>query len=433
MRIRFEIDLDYWVKRVDAFAHRDPWVIVLLMFVLAAHMVQIGFPDSSKVFDEVHYSLSSLATLRGEAANAEHPPLPKLIGALGIGLFGDNWFGWRFPQVIMGIVGLFAFYLIVRRFLGDPWALGSTMILAVDPVFFIHGGTLLLDMAPFMFGFVAIELYLRGNLRLSAVMMGLAFLAREMTIFLFVALAVFHLVRGRARSMNMRRVMKTGLTYTLIAFVVFMGLLWAYDLKFQVASAASITNYVSVNVVIDSNSSAITTIANTVQSTSKDLMWNPVQHLVFIYNYHGPQGMVIKANVDSFDFAWNWIQPVQFSRNGSVYPLSYMFNSPTYFRVDVDVTATGPEGTTVKHYQPIWYRAQPNVFFWFSTIPVLASLVYGMLKRRNVVFGSFVLAGLAGYEYCCDKDRLQLLHDLRSTLPSYGGGLHVESVSKPYW
>ena len=118
-----------------------------------------------------------MSTLAGVAANAEHPPLPKIIRAIGIGLLGNNWFGWRFPQVLMQIAALYIFYLIARRLLGNPWALGATMLLGLDMVFFIHGGTLLIDMPAFLFCFLAIELYFRKHYWLSASSMGLAFLS----------------------------------------------------------------------------------------------------------------------------------------------------------------------------------------------------------------------------------------------------------------
>lgn len=290
MKVRIEIDLGALWNRLVELAGKFHIEHFLLLY-FAVHMLQIAFPsDGSMVFDEAHYIPASLQTLQGVAANAEHPPLPKIIGAIGIAILGNNWFGWRFPQVIMQVAALYLFYLIAKRLLGDPWALGATMLLGLDTVFFIHGGTLLIDMPMFLFGFLAIELYFRKRYGWSAVSMGLAFVSREMSIFLFLALAAYHLVANRS---TIKPALKLGLRYALIALIVFGALLWMYDLKYLPPSATTVTNIAYNNVILGPNGTAITTITSVIQSTSKQVIWNPVQHVLFIYNYHGPQGLVV--------------------------------------------------------------------------------------------------------------------------------------------
>ena len=55
----------------------------------------------------------------------------------------------------------------------------------------------MLDMAGFLFSFLAIELYFRNHYGWSAASMGLAFLAREFSIFAFVTIAIYHLAINR--------------------------------------------------------------------------------------------------------------------------------------------------------------------------------------------------------------------------------------------
>lgn len=412
MRVNVEIDFDSYVKRVSDAMHREPWIYMFLAFTFAAHMIQIAFPsDGSMVFDEAHYVPASLATLQHIAANAEHPPLPKIIGAVGMALFGNNWFGWRIPEVIMSTIALYALYLVARRFLGNPWALGATMILGLDTVFFIHGGALLLDAAPLMLTLLAFEWYFRKKYTLSAVTMGLAFVAREMSLFYFLTLAAYHLYKNRSRLLTIRGKfsikpdLKIGLKYTVVSLLVLMIVLGAYDFSYQPARATSVTNMVNANVVMN-NGTAVTTIYSTSQSISKDLMWNPIQHLQFIYQYHGPQGMVITPHIyQPFDYAWNWIlpiDPIPYRVNNTMVTPAFSgeyvenshiqffgsepFNVPTYFRVDVDVSTNGVS----THYTPIWYRAQGNLSLWYGFIPALAVALIVLVKRTKKVTESLI-------------------------------------------
>src|SRR5262249_53535755 len=49
----------------------------------------------------------------GQDVSPQHPPLAKIMIALGVHLFGDNPFGWRFSSAICGTVTLVALFLWV--------------------------------------------------------------------------------------------------------------------------------------------------------------------------------------------------------------------------------------------------------------------------------------------------------------------------------
>jgi dolichyl-phosphate-mannose--protein O-mannosyl transferase len=375
LKLTFELDFDALWHGIKGIA-RGFHVEHFLLIYFAVHMLQIAFPsDGSMIFDEAHYVPASIATLNGIAANAEHPPLSKIISAIGIALLGNNWFGWRFPQVLMQVAFLYVFYLIARRLLRDPWALGATVLLGLDTVFFIHGGALLIDMAMFLFGFLSVELYFRKHYVWSAASMGLAFASREMSIFLFATLAIYHIYANRR---SLKPALKIGLAFTLVALVVFGGLMFAYDLKYQPAQSTTVTSVLSTNVVLNASGQAITTIIITSESTSNVVIWNPIQHLLFIYHYHGPQGIVINESYAPYQFAWNWILPFDPVPYGRYIQPPDPFNSPTYYRVDVDITTDG--ATT--HYTPIWYQAQANLALWYGFWPALVALGYGLIPRK---------------------------------------------------
>lgn len=377
--MKLELTMDFsrlWGAVVDI--SKQVRITHFLLFIFALHMLQIAFPsDGSYVFDEAHYVPASLAALRGVDTNAAHPPLPKLIGAAAIALLGNNWFAWRFPQVIMQIAVLYLFYLIAKRFLGDPWALGATMLLGLDTVFFIHGGTLLLDMTGLLFAFLAFELYFRGRYGWSAAAMGIAFLSRIMTIFLFATLAIYHLYSNRRQ---LRHAVKVGERYTLIAVLVFGLLLTAYDAVYKPPSSVTVTNYVITNVLTDESGKAVTTVTTTSQSVGPGgFMTNAVEHVLFIMRYHGPGGIVINEPYRPYQYAWNWVIP-SFSAD----------DFATYYRVDV--TVTDPQGT--RHYVPIWYveALNPAVVsgFWLTIV----ALGVALWRRRDMETAVMVIIGI---------------------------------------
>lgn len=392
MKVRIVIDLSSTWDRLLSYASKFRIEHFLLLY-FAIHMLQISFPsDGSMVFDEGHYTKASLATLQGLPANAEHPPLAKIISAIGIGLLGNNWFGWRFPQVLMQIAALYLFFLLVRRLIGSPWAFGATMLLAFDPIFFIHGGALLIDMPFFLFVLVAFELYFRQRYSWSAVSMGLAFITREFGVFFLAPLVIYHILKTRHA---WKPSLKILVRYLIVAEVVALVLLGAYDLGFHVYSAQSIATMVNQNVVLaptvvanETVTAPITTITSTMRSTSRDLIWNPIQHLMFIYSYHGPGGMVVNEPYRSYQYAWNWILPVHISPNMTLAfdPMDF----PTYFRVDVDVG--GPSGVT--HYIPIWYQAAANPALWYSFWLAIVGLILALKRKDDTAMIGLIGVGL---------------------------------------
>ncbi len=132
------------------FERRDPLagtlVIVALFFLL--DLWRLGVP-TKPMFDEIHYlPAARRLLLLTRRLNPEHPLLGKEAIALGMKLFGDNPFGWRFPNLVLGTAGLFA----AGRAMW--WASGSrraalllTLLLATDFIWFIMARIAMLDMA----------------------------------------------------------------------------------------------------------------------------------------------------------------------------------------------------------------------------------------------------------------------------------------------
>ncbi|NIK76929.1 Gpi18-like mannosyltransferase/predicted membrane-bound dolichyl-phosphate-mannose-protein mannosyltransferase [Paenibacillus castaneae] len=94
------------------------------------------FMDSS-YFDEIYHARTAYEHLEHIVAYENtHPPLGKIIIALGIKLFGLNPFGWRIAGTLFGIAMLPLMYLFARRlFSSYVYAALATALFAAD---FMH-------------------------------------------------------------------------------------------------------------------------------------------------------------------------------------------------------------------------------------------------------------------------------------------------------
>ena len=92
-------------------------LILVVLFSLAIRFYRLEFPQSY-YFDEVYFAFTAQEMAKGNkyawqipGADIEvpkdmayewtHPPLGKEITAIGILIFGDNTFGWRFFKLCL--------------------------------------------------------------------------------------------------------------------------------------------------------------------------------------------------------------------------------------------------------------------------------------------------------------------------------------------
>ncbi len=89
----------------------------------AEHLVDeadtcIGEPGwySGTYFDEIYYARTAYEHLHGQQPyETTHPPLGKLLIAVGIAIFGMTPFGWRFAGTLVGVLMLPALYLLAKQ------------------------------------------------------------------------------------------------------------------------------------------------------------------------------------------------------------------------------------------------------------------------------------------------------------------------------
>ncbi len=73
-------------------------------------------------FDEIYHARTAFENLNGiEPTETSHPPLGKLIMAIGVKIFGMTPFGWRFMGTLFGIIMIAAMYLFGRQVFKSEW------------------------------------------------------------------------------------------------------------------------------------------------------------------------------------------------------------------------------------------------------------------------------------------------------------------------
>lgn len=101
---------------------------LVLLFCFGIRFYRLEIPDSY-YFDEVYFAFTAQEMAKGNRAAWEssyeapedlayewtHPPLGKEISALGILIFGNNTFGWRFFQAVFGALGALFIYFLGRE------------------------------------------------------------------------------------------------------------------------------------------------------------------------------------------------------------------------------------------------------------------------------------------------------------------------------
>lgn len=162
---------------------RKPWLVALLL-ALAAEAIflfRLSVP-TILVFDEVHYVPAARAMLAlSSPANIEHPPFAKELIAIGMALFGDTAFGWRFMSTLAGsatIAGVFALaHLLTGRVRAGLVAAACAML---GFTVYVQARIAMLD--TFMLAFLLWAIVLLGAMRrrgrsawiVGAMLLGLA-------------------------------------------------------------------------------------------------------------------------------------------------------------------------------------------------------------------------------------------------------------------
>ncbi len=213
--------LSQWLQQVARWQYF--WLCLFVMVTLSLHVSVINRP-TELILDEQHYVKDARVILSGlPTERPEHPPVGKLVVALGIKLFGDRPVGWRSFSILFGTASVALFWLICRRLGMPPVAVNlSAFLFTLENLSFVQANVAMLDVFMLTFLLASFWLYLRGQFQLCAVMIALSALAKLSGGLAVPAIGLHWLVTGRKRP-------EIFLPSMLLAFLLFMGLMPLFD------------------------------------------------------------------------------------------------------------------------------------------------------------------------------------------------------------
>ena len=333
------------LARVEAIASKFD-IGHLLILLLGLHLFAMSFPNGNTdyVFDEAYYVPAAKDLLLGAASNIEHPFFGKIWGSLGIYLFGNDFFGWRIFYVIIGVLAVYALYLIALNFMPKSKALMAASFLGFETLFFNHTSLLLLEGPPILFALLGFLAYFKRRYFLSALAMGLSVLSKEWGVYFVFALILYHLYAMPKR--DFANVLRNNAVKTLI-FLAIMILtfalpMWAYDLIYKPVAGGfgSITN--------------------------------PIQNFQYYFFYQSLLtgcGSTTAWNC----YPWNWIIPFNVSPAG-------------YYVVSTTIT-TGTK--SVVRYTIDWLGIG-NFAVWYAIWPIAGITLYKAATRKLSKIDAFI-------------------------------------------
>lgn len=134
-------------------------VLLLLFFSIALKFHNLDEPDSY-YFDEVYYAFTIQEMAKGNRDSWEmwskapegfafewsHPPLGKEISVLGLLIFGDNTFAWRFFQALFGGLGTLFIYLLGKNlFQSSRVGIFASFLFTFDSFIFVLSRITMVD------------------------------------------------------------------------------------------------------------------------------------------------------------------------------------------------------------------------------------------------------------------------------------------------
>jgi len=178
-----------------------PIVIATLSFLLRLN--NLG-SIKTLIFDEVYYvdGARDLLKYGVEVSGTQsefvvHPPLGKWMIGIGIKIFGDNSFGWRFMTALIGSLMILVIGLIAHKLFRDSLLTGlASALMAIDGLALVHSRTALLDNFLAFFILIATYFFIIKNYWLTGAALGCALATKWSALYFIIVFGGIALYRA---------------------------------------------------------------------------------------------------------------------------------------------------------------------------------------------------------------------------------------------
>ncbi|MCH8821227.1 glycosyltransferase family 39 protein [Patescibacteria group bacterium] len=208
----------------------DFWFLAIIFLVnIALKTFRLGSPAQAYFDEHAYYIPAAREYLSGNfIANFEHPPLTKLFMSAGVSILGDNFWGWRIPEVLVGSLGVIFIYLLAKEMFGGRFIPTlAAIFLTVEFSWFVNSrlanieiylATFSLAAAYFFWKFFKSESI--KALILTGVFIGLAIATKWSGLLILAFLMAFYIWNKR---LDLLQTLRKAALIIVIAFMVYVA------------------------------------------------------------------------------------------------------------------------------------------------------------------------------------------------------------------
>ena len=204
----------------------------IALFALVLRLLNLGTPKGF-IFDEVYYVDGARDYLKYgvEITGVDpefvvHPPVGKWLIALGIKIFGDSEFGWRFMGALLGSVMVILIALIAQRLFRNAFlTICASALIAMDGLALVHSRTALLDIYLSFFILLATYFFVMRWHWWAGLALGLAVATKWSGLYflaLFAAIAIYRAFTLNTGRQLIKPTLKTFAQYAVLPISVYL-------------------------------------------------------------------------------------------------------------------------------------------------------------------------------------------------------------------
>ncbi len=215
INLNFRLSLSSKERAPSTFLEKDisekKTKILLFLIVLFGFLTRIyslGIPKEM-YFDEIYHSFTAKLVLHndpkawewwnphpeGFAYEWTHPPLSKLGMVIGMKVFGEGSFGWRFPQAVMGTLAILVVYLLAMEIFKDKLtSILSAFVFSLDGLPLVLSRMGMNDSYVLLFSLASVLFFVKNKNILSFISFGLAIASKWSAIYTIPILFISHFV-----------------------------------------------------------------------------------------------------------------------------------------------------------------------------------------------------------------------------------------------
>ena len=205
----------------------------IALFALVLRLLNLGTPKGF-IFDEVYYVDGARDYLKYgvEITGVDpefvvHPPVGKWLIALGIKIFGDSEFGWRFVGALLGSVMVILIALIAQRLFRNAFlTICASALIAMDGLALVHSRTALLDIYLSFFILLATYFFVMRWHWWAGLALGLAVATKWSGLYflaLFAAIAIYRAFTLHTGRQLIKPTLKTFTQYAVLPVLVYFS------------------------------------------------------------------------------------------------------------------------------------------------------------------------------------------------------------------